>query len=339
MKVPFDGIIGKASDFIRFENSELRVPAGRILENTLIARDLQSAITYRNQNASRHYALVTLDGEVIDRDGVILAGQGKDILKRKREIKELNAAVLKQQALINTLENDLSVATGTLSEKNGLLTNAGSTLIAVEKELSVAEHSLKSLYEEAERKQRKFSFLNSEIATITGEKESLETLIASKSEEIGLSEKERDAVNETIAALQDSIGSVRTAYEAARSEVTDLQLAITSHREKMESLQREKASVSGALKELELSRQAAFREADEAAQRLSTASSELQGHEEAIKTLVIGADAMRRDRASQKEAIDTESQTLVAESNSLKKYTLRNRRHILAAGRCKCKGY
>jgi chromosome segregation protein len=317
-EVPFDGIIGKASDFISFENSEMQVPAGRILENTLIARDLQSAITFRNQEASRHYALVTLEGEVIDRDGVILAGQGKDILKRKREIKELHAAVLKEQSLISTFENDLSAATGTLSEKTELLTDVGGTLVAVEKELSLAEHSLKNVYEEAERKQRKLSFLNSEIATIAGEKESLGTLITGKTEEIGLSEKERNSVNESIAALQDSIGSVRTEYEAARSEVTDLQLAITSHREKMESLQREKASIDDTLKELELSRKAAFREADEAAQRLSKASSELQGHEEVIKALVTGADVMRRERASQKEAIDTESQALVTENNSLR---------------------
>ncbi|HKN19632.1 MAG TPA: chromosome segregation protein SMC, partial [Dissulfurispiraceae bacterium] len=315
---PFAGIIGKASDFISFENSEMQGPAGRILENTLITRDLQTAIEFRNQKASRHYALVTLDGEVIDRDGVILAGQGKDILKRKREIKELQAAVLKQQSLINTFENDLSNATGRLSEKNVLLTNAGNALVAVEKELSVAEHSLKSLYEEEERKQRKISFLNSEIATITGEKESLGKLISAKLEEIGVSENERDSVNESIAALQDSIGSVRAEYEAARSEVTDLQLSITSHREKMESLQREKVSIAGALKELELSRKAAFREADEAAQRLSKASSELQGYEEAIKVLVVGADVLRRERASQKEAIDTESHALVAENNSLK---------------------
>ena len=319
---PFDGIIGKASDFIKFENSEMRGSAGRILENTLIARDLQSAIAFRNQKASRQYALVTLEGEVIDRDGVILAGQGKDILKRKREIKELSAAVLEQQALINRFENDLSIAIGAMSEKKELLTDAGSTLVSVEKELSVAEHSLKNLYEEAERKERKFSFLNSEIATITGEKESLGTLIAAKSEEIGLSEKERDSVNESIAELQDSIGSVRTEYEAARSEVTDLQLAITSHREKMESLQREKTSIAGALKELELSRKAAFREADEAAQRLSKASIELQGYEETIKTLVIGADVMRRERAAQKEAIDAENQALAEETSSLRNIRL-----------------
>ncbi|HXW68385.1 MAG TPA: chromosome segregation protein SMC [Dissulfurispiraceae bacterium] len=315
---PFDGIIGKASDFISFENKELQVPAGRILENTLIAKDLQSAIEFRNQKTSRQYALVTLEGEVIDRDGVILAGQGKDVLKRKREIKELTSAVLKQQSLISMLENDLTVATSTLSEKNVLLTNAGSTLVAVEKELTVAEHSMKSLLEEAERKQRKISFLNSEIATINGEKESLGTLIAAKSEEIGFSEKERDSVNETIAALQDSVGSVRTEYEAARSEVTDLQLAITSRREKMESLQREKASIAGALKDLGLSREAAFRESDEAAQRLSTASFELQGYEEVIKTLVVGADVLRRERAAQKETIDTESQALITENNSLR---------------------
>src|SRR5208282_4196375 len=101
--------------------------------NTLITRDLQSAIEFRNQKASHPYVLVTLDGEVIDRDGVILAGQGKDILKRKREIKELHATTLNQQALINTFENDLSIATGVLSESKGSLATIESSLVAVEK--------------------------------------------------------------------------------------------------------------------------------------------------------------------------------------------------------------
>jgi chromosome segregation protein len=314
----FDSIIGKASDFIGVENREMQGPVRMILDNTLIIKDLQAAVEFRNQKASHPYVLVTLDGEVIDRDGVILAGQGKDILKRKREIKELQATVLKQQVLINAFEKDLSIATDVLSVRIESLATMESTLVSVEKELSVAEHSLKSLNEEAERRQRKLVFLNSEIATIAGEKESLRALITAKSEEIGLSEQERDAINESITTLQDSIGSVRTEYEAARSEVTDLQLAMTSDREKMESLQREKAHIAAALKELEASREAALREAADAAERLSKASSELQHYEEAVKALVIEADIMSREKSSLKEVIDTEAEALVAESHSLK---------------------
>ncbi len=314
----FDGVIGRASDFITLENSQMQGPAEMVLQNTLIVRDLQAAIAFRDHEASCTFTLVTLDGEVIDRDGVILAGQGKDILKRKREIKELHAAVLDQQSLVHGYENDLSIAADVLSDRKKSLTTMESTLVTLEKELSVADHSLKGLYEETERKQRKLAFLNSEIAAVTGEKESLKTLITSKSEEIGLYEKERDNINEGITVLQGSIGSVRTQYESARSEVTDLQLAITSHREKMESLRREKANIAGALRELEKSREAAVREAEEAAKRLSESSSGLERYEEAIKLLVVEADTMRREKTSQKEAIDAESQALVAEGSSLK---------------------
>ncbi len=312
-----DAIIGKASDFIKVEKNEMQGVAGMILENTLIVRDLQAAIALRNQKTS-NFALVTLEGEVIDRDGVILAGQGKDILKRKREIKELHATILEQQSLIGVYDNDLSVAAGALSDKKKSLITIEGTLVSMEKELSVADHSLRGLHDENERQQRKLTFLNSEIATITEEKESLKALIASKSDEIGLSEKERDIINEGISELQDSIGSVRTEYETARSEVTELQLDITSHREKMESLQREKTSISGALKELERTREAAVLEAGEAEKRLSESSSEVGRYEEVIKGLVIEADAMRREKTVQKEAIDIENETLVAENNSLK---------------------
>ncbi|MGD0282664.1 MAG: chromosome segregation protein SMC [Dissulfurispiraceae bacterium] len=312
------GIIGRASDFISFENSDMQGPAGMILDNTLVVSDLETAIALREQNASHHYAFVTLDGELIDRDGVILAGQGKNILKRKREIKELHATTLEQQSRIDAFERDLSVATGALSDKKGSMTTIENSLVAIGKELSVADHSIKSLYEEAERMRRKLEFLNSETAVIAGEKESLSALINVKSEEIALLEYQKDTVNESITALQDSMGSIKTEYEAARSEVTDLQLSITSYREKMESLQREKANIAADLKELNANMETAVRETAEAAERLSESSSELQRYDEDIKALVIDADMMRREKSMQKETIDAERQALVEESHSLK---------------------
>lgn len=315
---PIDSIIGRASDFITFENSEVRDSAAMILDSTLIIKDLRAAIEIRRNKTAHAYTLVTMDGEVIDRDGVILAGLGKDILKRKREIKELHAAILEQQALINGYENNLSVATSALSVKKESLTAVEGALVGIGKELSVADHSLKNLHEEAERMHRKLGFLNSETATIAGEKESLSALISAKSEEIAIMEEQKNSINEEIAGLQDSIGSVKTQSETARSEVTELQLSITSYREKLEALQREKAGVDADLKELEAGRGRADREASEAAGKLEESALELRRHEESIKALVVDADAMRREKNARKEANETENQALVAENNSLK---------------------
>ena len=312
-----DGIIGMASHFINVENREMKGLAGMILENTLIVRDLQSAIAFRKQKTS-NFALVTLEGEVIDRDGVILAGQGKDILKRKREIKELHATILEQQSLITVYENDLSIGVGTLSDKKESLITIEGILVDIEKELSVADHSLKGLRDENESKRRKLAILSSEIAEITEEKESLKALIASKSDEIGLSEKERDIINESITELQDSIGTVRTEYETAKSEVTELQIIMTSHREKIQALQREKINISVALRELEKTRETAVREAGEAEKRILESASKVERYEEILKDLVVEAAAISREKTIQKEAIEVENQVLVTESNSLK---------------------
>ncbi|MBF0557500.1 MAG: chromosome segregation protein SMC [Nitrospirae bacterium] len=317
-----DTIIGRASDFINLENNGGQGPAGLILDNTLIVRDLQAAIALRQKKIANNYTLVTLDGEVIDRDSVILAGQVKDILKRKREIKELHATIVEQQSLINGHEKDLSASTDALSGKKESLIAIENSLVGLGKELSVADHSMNSLHEEAERMQRKLGFLNSEITTIAGEKESLNALITAKSEEIRLLEEQVDSINKGITELQDSIGSVRTQIEAARSEVTELQLSITSYREKLEALQREKSGVAGDLKDLDAARSKAVREAAEAEEKLAESTLELQRHEEAIKAMVVDADIMRREKNIQKEAIETENNAVVAESNSLKTFRL-----------------
>jgi len=313
-----DGLIGRASDFVNYENSEIQDPAKAILDSTLILKDLQTAIEFRKRKMSYEYTLATLDGDVIDRDGVILTGQGKDILKRKREIKELHTTILGQQSMINSHEKDLAVETVLLSGKKESLMAIESALVGIGKEMSVADHSQKSLREEAERMRRKLGSLDSEITIIAGEKESLNALITAKSEEITLLEEQRNSINECITELQDTIGSVRTQFEAARYEVTELQLSITSYREKLEALEREKAGVDGDIRDLDANSRMAVREGNEAARKLAGSSAELQQLEEAIKAMVADADKMRREKTTQREAIETEHQALVSQNNSMK---------------------
>ncbi|MBZ0155141.1 MAG: chromosome segregation protein SMC [Alphaproteobacteria bacterium] len=313
-----EAVIGKVSDFISFENSDFREAAGRILENTYIVRDLQSAIEIRKTHPLRNSILATLDGEVIDRDGVILAGQGKDILKRKREIRELQRTVEQQQALIATAENEVSTLTSLLAGRKELLRTVRNSVVEVEKEISLSEHSLQGQREESERKRRRLSFLDTETAALAEEKETLTGLIAAKEEEIGRVEKERESLNEGITTLQSSIASVKAEYEEARSSLTDIKLTLGSHKEKIEALQREGEHLRRTIQELERSKESAEREIRETETRLTDSAVELRNREEGIRALVGEADRMRQERAARKEVIETENRTLLEESNALR---------------------
>ncbi|MFO0754739.1 MAG: chromosome segregation protein SMC [Thermodesulfovibrionales bacterium] len=313
-----EAVIGRASDFISFENSEFQEAAGRILEDTYIVRDLQSALHIRKAQLVRSSVLVTLDGEVIDRDGVILAGQGKDILKRKREIRELQKTVEQQQALIAAAEGEVGTLSSLLTGRKELLRTVRSSLVEAEKEISLAEHSLQVQKEDGARKQRRLSSLDTETAALADEKQTLTGLIAAKEEEIGRSEKEKGVLNEGIAALQSAIASIRTDYEEARSALTDLKLTLGSRKEKSEALQREEEHLRRALHELEKSKESAEKEMQETETRLTDSALELRSREEEIRTLVGEADRMRQERAARKEVIEEENRRLLEESAALR---------------------
>ncbi|MBI3592443.1 MAG: hypothetical protein HY099_03015, partial [Nitrospirae bacterium] len=229
-----------------------------------------------------------------------------------------SATIHQQQSLIGGIENELNTMTSSLTSRKESLRTLENSLVETEKEFSIAGHSLESQKEDLERKKRKLSFLDTELATIAGEKESLKTLIDTKTEEITLIERERNALNEGIITVQNSLASIKAEYEEARSHLTDMQLAVASYKEKSEALQREHASVGHAVRELERNKQASAQEIQEAERKLAESLSELRKVEETIKTFVAGVDMMRQERASKKEALETENQALVSENAALK---------------------
>jgi chromosome segregation protein len=71
---PEKGIIGKASGFVSFEESEAGSVAQAALENVLVVKDLQVAVEYKKASSRRDISFVTLTGELITADGFIMAG-------------------------------------------------------------------------------------------------------------------------------------------------------------------------------------------------------------------------------------------------------------------------
>ncbi len=317
--VTHDALIGRASDFIAFENTGLQSTARKILENTYIIKDLRSAIELRKDEAFSNISFATLEGEFLDRDGIILAGQGKDILKRKREIKELQQMIEEQQSVIRVAEEELSISNSSLAGVKESLRSAENTIIDIEKEVSLIDHSLTNQRDDMERYGRKLSFLDTELSTLAGEKESLKALMDAKTEEISRRERERDTINEGITVMQNSLASVKAGYEESRSHLTDLRLTIASYREKTESLQREISNITGTIGELERSKESAAGEIRDTERKLTESFAELRNLEEAIRALVVEADALKQGRSERKAAIDEENQALAEEANALKK--------------------
>lgn len=326
--IDHEAIIGRAADFITFENIESQNKARNILADTYIVKDLRSAIEFRKSTQTKGIILVTLDGEVIDSDGIIFAGQGREILKKKREIKELQHSIIGQQAFIANTDNELSGLANELAEKKTSLENIGNRLIELEKDLSLAAHSLSAKHEELERKERKLSFLEAEISDISGEKESLAVLMSSKISEIAGLDAEIAVINENTASVQQALADSRREYDEAQSQLHDMKVVLATTREKINALKNEVSGINRTITELEERKDQAIKEVHITEEKIQSSVSELQALEEAIKTMVSEADIMTKERSAQKESIEAENEALAAEGSALK--TLRSEIDILS---------
>ncbi|MBA3462728.1 MAG: chromosome segregation protein SMC [Deltaproteobacteria bacterium] len=99
-----EGVLGRMSDLVAFEDG-YRDVGKRLLGGTVVVETLDGALALHNAGCTDR--IVTLDGDVVEEDGVVAGGsrdaQGAGVLAQKREIRDL-------EEITGTLEHDLSEA-------------------------------------------------------------------------------------------------------------------------------------------------------------------------------------------------------------------------------------
>ena len=99
-----EGVLGRMADLVSFEEGYAEV-GKRLLAGAVVVENLEYALALHHAGVTDR--LVTLDGDVVDEDGVVAGGsrdaQGAGVLAQKREIRDL-------EEITGTLEHDLSEA-------------------------------------------------------------------------------------------------------------------------------------------------------------------------------------------------------------------------------------
>ena len=314
------GIIGRASDFISFESAEAQAIACSVLKNVFVVNDLSSALALRKDAQCRDLSFVTLAGELITEDGFIVAGKGKDILKRKREIRELQREIENRHGQIEKIEDDIRTITDTLSSKKEELRAVENSVIDLEREISLSNHSLQGKNEEIERMRRRLSFLETELSAISVDKESLHALIGAKTEEITVLDNARNSLNDEISTLQESLSSIRGEYDAERSQLAEMKTSLAAYREKLEALKKERATIAGTIEELDSNKIAAGEDIRSAEEKIAASLAETQKIEESVRVLVTEAGSIEKERSDKREVINSENMELIAKDEMLKSF-------------------
>ena len=314
IEVP-EGTISRALSFVRTKE-EFSGVAKSLFENIFIVRDLKTA--FNLIAAGHNLFFVTLNGEVIEPSGTVIVGEVKGVFRRKREIRELEVTIEKNKMMIDRVQAELSSVQQLIERKEYDLRNIESSVIGIEKEVSLLKLTADNYRDEKERKSRKLAYLSIEIEQIINEKKSIEKLIIEKDTEIRSADSKKGDLEQHGASLQEEITQRRSNLEGYRADVTELRLSITSLTERIESVNKERETVVREITENNHKKELLSAEISSVKSRILQRETEMDTCEEKIRSLISVADEFKTEISGRKEVIETENQELRTAEHEMK---------------------
>jgi len=233
------GVIGEAIKFVSVKDGFQQMAAS-LLSNVMLVDKLNTAFLLRETDADLgQYYFVTLEGEVLEPSGIVFGGSGREVLKVKRMIKELEHDISAKKGTVQTAEEKVAEYRKDIAsiENDIISTDAG--ISGQEKYCHALEVKIENLMEEDERIRKKHEYISLEINDDQAEKSNLENMLGTKNSELGRLESEKLEIEEKISSEQETIAVRREAIETLRSELTEIRLNLTSTGEKIASMNRD----------------------------------------------------------------------------------------------------
>lgn len=310
-----EGAIGRASSFVKTIGDYIGIVKA-LLDDIFIVRSLKDAINLII--CGKRFCFATLNGEVIEPSGVVIAGEVKSVFKRKREIRELELILENKKVYAEQIESELFSTQEYIEKRESELSDIEFKIVEIEKELSLLKLTEDKQREEKERLERKLTYIRTEADNLNQERRSLLSLIKEKEHEVQSYEANKELAEKENISLSSEIVQKRTNLESLRSEVTDLRLTIASLKEKIESAFREKEALIKNIEEIDHKKDFLFQEISSVRSRISQRESEVRDNEEKIKSIVFSADNFKRKISERKDLVEEEKQGLIKAEQDIK---------------------
>ena len=230
--------LGPLVDFVR-TREEYRPLLETLLDGVWLVKDLTGI---REEHKAGSEILVTMEGDLWDRHGVLTGGSWDPsptgILARKREIKETEKAIIKQEedrkklsARLDELGEKALVIKGELETLRGDGYQLEREELRVGGELDDAKRTLAVL-------KRKEELVTFELAQIDMEAEQLRDEVKQACTHISDGKKSKEEKEGAIEALKGGLLKLREERDQLRHRVTELQVQMASFEERERNLGR-----------------------------------------------------------------------------------------------------
>ena len=292
-----EGVLGRMSDLVAFEDGYREV-GKRLLGGTVVVETLDRALSLHNAGCTDR--IVTLEGDVVEEDGVVAGGsrdaQGAGVLAQKREIRDL-------EEITGTLEHDLSEAMTRLVTAKTELKQVIKALEGLRSQVHEGDLAIMG-HEKDESRVR---------ADLDRHRDRLTQLNA---EQLELEERLR-AIGTDEQAARDRRAFAESRIDELERRQLDLMALVTTHRDQLEALAQvlTEARIRAAqLGEKRAAAESATLRLAQTDAELATRSERLSAEiEDALRravTLREGCDSLAAELAIVREERDTEVRAL-----------------------------
>jgi chromosome segregation protein len=302
-----DSIIGRASDFVNTDD-RYKPLVSKLLNNVAIVRDLRSAADL--STSTNDIIFVTPNGDIIDTTGTVLAGEGKGILKRKREIRELSARTAEKQARLEQYERDRATLSESIEGHEREINGIKEKLVLTEKELSVHRVELQNLHHERERLQKKKAFIKIEMEQTRQEKENIIKNCDDTKRNITETTSKRSEMEAALESTRQRLAEKKEFYEQYRGELELIRIEMTSYKEKIDSLSKEILSLNASIKEADDKKEETQSEIENTRLLIEDKISLIHQLEERLKDQVLQIDGLKGEISARKSEIEEMTEVL-----------------------------
>jgi chromosome segregation protein len=226
--------IGKAADVVKVK-MEFKALISRLLQNIFIVNDLETAFKIWTSNGHSP-CLVTLDGEVLQPQGLAYGGKERGILALKRQIRELKEQIDKVKNLtqeikgvIFSLEDDITAIRSAISVED-------KKTLSLEKERERARMKCESLEKDKTRLERRVNYLLAEAKEHRSSLVNNQKRLEETEKALVIAEQEKDALNEKMKDLQAAIDEKKLMIESIKAELTDKKILSATVHENIRTL-------------------------------------------------------------------------------------------------------
>jgi chromosome segregation protein len=221
-----------------------------LIQDVGIVKHLEEALQSMGREGG-FGTLVTMEGEVVERSGVISGGshdQGLGILERRREIRVLEKRIGEEEAVCQKVAEEEGCLLQEILEKEGRLERRKKEIQEKEIELLRQEKDLEGLRKEISQFRQQMEVLQSEGRQLQGEElevdEEIRTVLTRLQEE----EHSRQKKDEELQSLKKAVDEVREGTDDFGARITERKVFVASLEEKRRGMEGQIHSLSEGLR-------------------------------------------------------------------------------------------